>query len=155
MLWFGCSSHDIKPFQFVFLLFSFVAATIVLSSTAGAAEYHGGVLGEFVEAGEHEGRAYFKQRHTKEGGASFLYSRQGEWLVGFTLGGWVAQLRNSQNTHTPPSSKWLYWDGKKRNDDDTSLTLEFTSLSPICQLVRVAGKGEVVEKVGSWLGDYR
>ena len=39
--------------------------------------------------------------------------------------------------------------------NDTSLTLEFTSLSP-CKLVRVAGNQEdVVEKVGSSLGDYR
>ena len=55
----------------------------------------------------------------------------------------------------PPSSQWLYWDGKKLNDDDTSLTLEFTTLSPICQLVRVVGEGEVVKKHGSKLGDYR
>ena len=46
--------------------------------------------------------------------------------------------------------QWLYWG----SDDDTSLTLEFTTLSP-CQLVRVAGEGEVVEKRGSELGDYR
>ena len=32
--------------------------------------------------------------------------------------------------------------------------MEFTTLSP-CKLVRVAGEGEVVEKVGSSLGDYR
>ena len=26
--WFGCNSHDVKPFQFLFLLFFFVATTI-------------------------------------------------------------------------------------------------------------------------------
>ena len=53
------------------------------------------------------------------------------------------------------TSNWLYWDGKKWNNNDTSLTLEFTSLSP-CKLVRVAGNQEdVVEKQGNSLGDYR
>ena len=49
---------------------------------------------------------------------------------------------------------WLYFDGEKRNSNDTSLTLEFTSLSP-CQLVRVAGESEVVKKQWDKLGDYR
>ena len=47
-------------------------------------------------------------------------------------------------------SKWLYYG----SDDDTSLSLEFTTLNP-CQLVRVAGEGEVVRKQDSVLGDYR
>ena len=44
-----------------------VAATIVLSSTAKAAERVGGSLGEFVEAGEHGGRPYYRQRDTEGG----------------------------------------------------------------------------------------
>ena len=59
-----------------------------------------------------------------------------------------------QNTNTPPSTQWEYWNGKKWNDVDTSLTLEFATISP-CKLVRVAGEGDVVEKKGSALGDYR
>ena len=55
----------------------------------------------------------------------------------------------------PPSTQRKYYDRKKFLDNDTTLTLEFTTLSPICQLVRVAGEGEVVEKRGSELGDYR
>ena len=76
-------------------------------------------------------------------------------MVSSTLGGSGGWLSNLQNTNTPPSTQWE--DGKdgKLSDDDTSLTLEFTNLSPICQLVRVAGEGEVVEKQGSSLGDYR
>ena len=130
-----------------------VAATIVLSSTAGAAEF-AGVLGEFVEAGEHGGRHYFLQRDTEGTEDMFLYREGGQWLVSKTLGGSVANLRNSQNTNTPPSTQWEYYGGGKWNDDDTSLTLEFTILSP-CKLVRVAGEGEVVEKHRNQLGDYR
>ena len=75
-------------------------------------------------------------------------------MVGPTLGESSGWLRNSQNTNKPPSTQWEYAKDGKYNDDDTSLTLEFTTLSP-CKLVRVAGEGEVVEKRGSELGDYR
>ena len=71
------------------------------------------------------------------------------------MGKSVGNLRNKQNNDTPPSSQWEYYDGEKMNKNDTSLTLEFNSLSPICQLVRVAGGSDVVERVGIWLGDYR
>jgi len=64
-------------------------------------------------------------------------------------------LRNSQNTSKPPSTQWEYWDSEKWVADDTSLTLEFTTLSPICKLVRVAGEGDVVEEQDLSLGDYR
>ena len=127
---------------------------LVLSSTAGAAEYQGPKLGEFVEAGEHGGRPYFRQRDTLGKAGTFLYNEGGNWLVSETLGGSMAHLRNYQDTPLPPTDQWLFWDGEKRNDGDTSLTLEFTALSP-CQLVRVAGEGDVVKKQGNSLGDYR
>ena len=126
----------------------------MLSSTAGAAEYQGSRLGEFVEAGEHGGKPFYRQRDTEGQSGIFLYSEGGQWWVGDILGGSDVGLWNLQNTNKPPSTQWDYWGGGKYNDDDTSLTLEFTSLSP-CKLVRVAGEGEVVEKRGSELGDYR
>ena len=76
-------------------------------------------------------------------------------MVSDTLGESKGFLRNLQNTNTPPSTQWEYSKDGRWSDDDTSLTLEFTTLSPICQLVRVAGEGDVVEKRGSELGDYR
>ena len=129
-----------------------VAATIVFSSSAGAAEYQGHMLGEFVEAGEHGGRPYYRQRDT-EGEDAFLYSERGSWLVSNTLGGSSANLRSSQNTIKPPVDRWMFSRGEY-NDDDTSLTLEFTSLSP-CQLVRVEGEGDVLKEQPDCLGDYR
>ena len=165
----GCRGLDaiLMLSQFVFSLFTLVAATIVLSSTAGAARRVGDRLGEFVNAGDHEGRPYFKQRNTEGSGGHFMYSEKGvkgekEWFVSNTLGGFwgnrAAFLWNKQNTDTPPSSQWLYWDrikwGRNKWAVDTSLTLEFTSLSP-CKLVRVAGEGDVVKEHGSKLGDYR
>ena len=126
----------------------------MLSSTAGAAEYQGGLLGEFVEAGEHGGRPYYRQRDTEGSSETFLYSEGGRWLVSDTLGKSVGGMANYRDSPQPPMEQWLYSDGKKQNDNDPSLTLEFTTLSP-CQLVRVAGEGEVVEEQQDCLGDYR
>merc|ERR1712200_204916 len=70
------------------------------------------------------------------------------------LGGSRGGLKNNQNTSLPMTNDWLYWDGEKFNNNDTSFKLEYTSIYP-CQLVRVAGKGDVLEKQGQSLGDYR
>jgi len=132
-----------------------VAATIVLSSTARAAEHQGSRLGEFVEAGEHGGKQFFRQQDTEGQRETFLYSEGGKWWVSDILGQSNGFLRNFQNTNKPPSTQWEYYNGEKWNDDDTSFTLEFTTLSPICQLVRVAGEGGVVRNQRTSLGDYR
>ena len=86
------------------LTLSLFSATIVLSSTAQAAERVGDRLGEYVEAGEHGGRPYYRQRDS-EGGRSenFLYSKGGEWLVVGWLGSSYGQLENPQDTPLPPS----------------------------------------------------
>ena len=127
----------------------------MLSSTAGAAERQGNILGEFVEVGEYLGRPFYKQRDTEGIEDIFLYySEGGGWWVRDSLEGSVAYLWNDQNTNLSMPTDWLYWDGEKWNNNDTSLTMEFTSLSP-CKLVRVVGDEDVVKEVGSSLGDYR
>ena len=126
----------------------------MLSSTAGAAEWHGSKLGEFVEAGEHGGRPFYTQRDTEGDGSMFLYSEGGKWWVNDILGESTGWLLNREDSNLPPTGTWEYWDGKKDNDDDTSLTLTFTTLSP-CKMVRVTGRGDVVEKRPDSLGDYR
>ena len=130
----------------------------MLSSTAGAAEYQGDMLGEFVEAGEHGGRPFFIQRDTEGVRNIFLYSEGGKWWVSDILGESNGGLLNRKDSPLPPIGTWEHWDGGKWRDDDTSLTLTFTTLSP-CKMVRVTGRGDVVEKHGSKgsesLGDYR
>merc|ERR1711953_429220 len=132
------------------------APTIVLSSTAVAAEYWGDLLGEFMEEGTHNQRPYYKQKDTEGNNDTFLYSEGGEWLVSDALGksSDESPLINQQNTTRPPMTHWKYWDGEQDNDNDTSLTLEFTALSP-CKLVKVSGRGEVVKKQPDSLGVYR
>ena len=82
-----------------------VTATIVLSSTAKAAERKGDSLGEFVEAGEHGGRPYYRQRDTESERDYFLYSEGGKWMVSDTLGDSYGRLRNHQDTPLPPNDK--------------------------------------------------
>ena len=87
----------------------------------------------------------------------FEQSKIGQWLGGLgreILDQPLDRLINHQNTAKPPTSQWYFWDGKKHNDEDTTLSLTFTSLPP-CNLVRVVGGGMVVEKQPDSLGDYR
>ena len=131
------------------------AANIVLSSTAGAAEYQGARLGEFVKAGVHKGRPYYRQRDTEGNAETYLYSEGGYWLVSDTLGNSSGWLFNNKNSFLPPTDgSWLF-SKLGQVTADSSLTLEFTTFSPSCQEVRVSGKGAVVEDQGSKLGDYR
>ena len=121
-----------------------------------------GDYGEFVEAGEHRGRPFYKQRDTEgyydEDFFLYQYSDGGLWWAGDILRGSAVYQQNNQSTTLPMTSDWLYWieqydEGIPIND--TSLTVEFTSLSP-CNLVRVAGDEDVVRMYGdSLLGDYR
>ena len=125
----------------------------MLSSTAGAADHQGYRLGEFVEAGEHGERPFYRQRTTEGSKPTYLYFEDNCWQVSETLGNRNDNIKNYQDTQLPPTRNWEYVKDGWR-DDDTSLTLEFTTLSP-CKLVRVAGEGDVVKVHGGSLGDYR
>jgi len=153
----GCELPVVPPTTDVSGTFDgyWTEATVVLSLTAGAAEHQGDTLGEFVEAGEHEERPFYRQRDTEGSKPQYLYFEDNCWQVSETLGNRNDYIKNCQDTQLPPTKNWEYVGDGGWSDDDTSLTLEFTTLSPICQLVRVAGEGEVVEKQGSSLGDYR
>ena len=63
------------------LFFPGQATIIVLSSTAGAAERQGSLLGEFVEAGYYGERSYFLQRDTEGNTEQFLYHINNKWMV--------------------------------------------------------------------------
>jgi len=136
-----------------------VADTIVFSSTAGAAEHQGSRLGEFVRAGEYNGRPFYKQRDTEGRENTFLFSEGGIWVVGQSLGGPTAMLANVQDTDLPPRANWLYVHGTDGNrswrNNDQTLKLEYTTLSSPCRLVRVAGSGSVLSAQWNTMGIYR
>ena len=125
----------------------------MLSSVANAAEWQGGRLGEFEEIGDFNERPFYKQRNTEGETDLYLFFEGGEWRVSKKLGG-SGGLKNNQNTSLPMTNNWLYYDGEKFNSNDTSFKLEYESIYP-CQLVRVAVKGDALEKQGGSLGDYR
>ena len=137
-----------------FKLILLIAATVVLSSTAEAAEHQGSHLGMFEEAGEHGGRPYYVQKDTEGSVDTFLYNEGGNWMVSTTLGGTSSNLVNYQDTPLPPTDQWRYWDTEEFKEGDTSLILEFTALSP-CQLpVTVVWEGDVVADLDV-VGEYR
>ena len=114
--------------------------------------------GEYVQAGEeYEGRVYDKQRDNLASGGYNIYKVGERWIVSPSLGGANVGLRSQETGDLlPPTQNWEYVDADgKWRDDDASLTLTFASLPTPCPMVRVAGEGEVVEKQGSSLGDYR
>ena len=88
---------------------------LVLSSTATAAEWRGGQLGEFVEEGIYDNRPYFKQKDDTGKAATFLFhngacGKRPVWMVGWTeLGKCNAALRAIGDTAMPPESGWQYY----------------------------------------------
>ena len=120
----------------------------------------GSHLGEFKRAGEHYGKPYYEQRDTEGNLKTFLYSEGGTWWVKQgSMGGTIHPgLQNKLgDTLFTDSSSWLYWMQEGMEGEwkvDATLKLEFTSLSP-CDMVRVAGQGDVLEQQGGSLGNYR
>ena len=113
--------------------------------------------GEYEQAGEeYEGRVYNKQRDNLASGGEYIFKKGERWIVSKTLGGPTRLRSQATGDLLPPTKNREYWDwdGKWR-DDDASLTLTFASLTTPCPMVRVAGEGDVVEKRGDSLGDYR
>ena len=74
--------------------------------------------------------------------------------LGETREGEDRGLKNEGDTDLPRASNWLFFNNNGRWERDTSLRLEFNSLST-CEVVGVTGKGDVVEKYGGSLGNYR
>ena len=132
----------------------------MLSSTAGAAEYRGPFLGEYLEAGEKYGeRPYYIQKDTEGAKPRYLYFEDNCWQVSETLGNRNDYIKNCQNTTLPPigNTGWEYVAGDGAvvpwNNTDTSLTLKFTSLSP-CPLVKVVLAGDAQRQQGLSFGHY-
>ena len=146
----------------------FLAVTVVFESTdAGAANWHGDALGEYVQCmeqcteTENNGHIIFKQRQssteTKALEGYYLYVADNSWKVSWKLRGKVDWLRNKNVAKLPPRTGWEYATGDIDNpvmkDDDATLALKYTSLDP-CQLVLVEG-GEVVRGFhGNKMGNF-
>ena len=112
-------------------------------------------MGEFVEQEqEHNGRPSYRQRDTENDQEIFLRFDQDAWSVSRFFRNTTPPLRNRNNTDLPPTTGWEYLSNdKKWKSDDTTLALEFSSLSP-CQVIQVDADEEVRNYVGHKMGNY-
>lgn len=133
----------------------FLPIPIVISSSGGA-QHRGRSLGQYIFAGEHNKRPYYKQHDTiGYGDRRYLYSEEVDdihWYVGDTLGN--AQkydLYNPNASDTLPDKGWKYGFHGKLCDDPTLM------LSPgalqLCG-VTVNLSGDVLDKCPEYGGEY-
>ena len=101
------------------------------------------------------GHVYYKQRDNVASEGWYIFKAGWRWYASETLGGAVGLRSQETGDLLPPTQNWEYAVGGEWSDDDASLTLKFASLPTLCPVVRVAGEGDVVEKHGKSLGDYR
>merc|ERR1711862_383007 len=122
---------------------------MVISSTGGAAQHQGQMLGQF-EYNEISG--YYQQTSTEQGHENFdaiyLYPlNDGKWQVAIQISSseMAAFLLNPGPSRTIPTSGWQYSDGKSYQDDPT-LTITPGPLPPLARQFRVTATGAAAEK---------
>ena len=131
------------------------ATDVVISSTGGAAQTLGGILGQYEYI---EDKGYYVQKSTEQSNekfqAAYLYSNEDDkWWVGDTPGverGWLRNLRPSKS---PPTSGWQYTDKGTWNSDDT-LSATPGSLPPLVRQFTLTATGAAAEKWPSYTGVF-
>jgi len=130
-------------------------ATVVISSSGGAARRFGGVLGQYEY---HEDKGYYVQTSTEQSDEKFtaiyLYRNDdGTWNVWSTPGEKSGWLYNRRSSKTPPSSGWLWGDGQSWHDDQT-LTMTPGPLPPLPRQYKVTLTGAAAVKWPSYQGVF-
>ena len=132
-------------------------ATLVLSSTAGAAESQGDLLGEYRREGEWGGRGYWRQRDDVGEERYLHYNKDkdgGSWVEAKELGG-RNYLRSLGDSELPPETGWEYWGEGGEWRSERSLAMAYSPLVP-CTGVTVAMEGEAARwDDGDLQGMYR
>ena len=129
----------------------------MISSTGGAAQHHGGVLGQFNYDDE---KNYFIQSSTEQGDekfqAGYLYPDEDDkWYVGSVPGEKSGWLQNPTPSKTLPTSGWQYRDGDGKTwHDDPTLTVTPGPLPPLPRQFTVTVTGAAAEKWPSYLGVF-
>jgi len=130
------------------------APVIVLSSTGPSGERQGESLGEFKYLEQYNNSPAYRQRHTVAGEPLYLYRAQpGEWRVGRKLGGSAVGLLNRTDSHSVPTSNWLY-DAEHGWQSDPELTIT-TSLPSVCGVISISLLGAAATAHPSCGGKYR
>ena len=134
---------------------SIISATVVISSTGGAAQYVGEVLGQYEYL---EDKGYYVQTSTEQSEeefhARYLYRDEDDyWYVYDTPGEMRGWLQSRRPSKTLPSTGWKYSNGESLQDD-LSLTVTQGPLPPLPRQFTVTATGAEVEKWPSFLGVF-
>ena len=126
---------------------------VVISSTGGAAQHQGGLLGQFEYL---EDKDYYLQSSTEQNNEQFiavyLYpDEDDEWWVGSTPGQKRGWFYNSSPSKTPPNIGWMFDDGWSWYND-TSITITPGPLPPLPRQFTVTALGAAAEEWPSFLG---
>ena len=128
---------------------------VVISSTGGAAQHQGEVLGQF----EYDlGKGYYEQSCTDKESEKYeplyLYpDNNNEWFVNNIHGESSGYLYNPTSSKTLPTSGWRYFDGKTFHDDP-NLTITSGPLPSLCRKYTVNATGAAAEKCSPSLGVF-
>ena len=130
---------------------------VVISSTGGAAQYHGEVLGQFEYD---EVKRYYRQTSTEQGHekfqAIFLYpDADDSWWINDTPGEMAGRLLNPSPSKSLPTSGWQYDDPSMEHwQDDPNLTISPGPLPPLARQFTVTATGAAAERFPSYLGVF-
>ena len=134
---------------------------IILSSTSGAAKFHGGSLGQYCLV---PNKGWAVQRNTEKGDEQylprFIYRMPEDgWWIGNTPGKNSGWLRNATLSDTPPMTGWMYIFKNKWYEDPslviTSLTPPWSAdLMSLCDTITMAAWGPAAREQTACLGDF-
>jgi len=128
-----------------------ISAMVVISSMGGAAQRHGGALGQY-EYDEMKG--YYQQTSTEQGDERYLYHDEDDkWWVSSTPGEMRGVLLNPSPSKTVPTSGWQYADNGTFHDDPT-LTISPGPLSPLARQFTVTATGAAAKRYPDFLGVF-
>ena len=131
-----------------------VFAKVVISSTGGAFQLLGSILGQYEYDEEH---GYYIQTNTEQNNdkyqQSYLYQYEDEeWIVGSSPGLRSGWLTNWNTNKTVPTSGWQYYDYDGESwQDDPSLVV---TPAPLPRRFNVTASGDAAEKWPSYLGVF-
>ena len=129
---------------------------IVLASDGIAAEYQGGILGQYRLSGEHNKSPYYVQSsNISDSSPVYLYrAEDNQWWVSDVLGERTGWLNNPNSSASVPETGWKVADGKGNWPDDPQLTVRCGPLTE-CGDITVSSNGPTAKKKSKELGVYK
>ena len=128
---------------------------LVLSSTGPSVESRGNLLGVFEYLQQYNNSPAYRQRHSVAGTQPHHLYRddEGNWAVGWKLGGSSPDLLNRSSTASVPPDMWLYrFNGSWFSDPEITVT---TSHPSVCGVITISLHGAAATAQPETGGEYR